>query len=161
MNQPTAKLPTIYVDADACPVAVKDILFRTAIRLEIETIFVANGTVRIPKSPFIKSIAVPHGANLADDRIVELMSAGDLVITNDVPLAARVVSKGGSAIGTRGERFDDDTVHARLATRDLMESFRSAGIDTRGPKPQSGKDIQAFANLLDRTVTRMLKQAQR
>ena len=151
-------VPTIYVDADACPGTVKSILFRTAKRLEMKTVLVANGGMRIPNSPFIDSIIVPHGADAADHRIVELARSGDLVITDDIPLAARVVAKGATAIGFRGQLFDDATVHSKLATRNLMDHLRSAGMETKGPKPLDSKAIQAFANLLDRTVTRMRKQ---
>lgn len=102
-------------------------------------------------------MVVAHGANLADDKIIELMESGQVVVTGDIPLAARVVDKGGIAIGTRGELYDDDSVHERLASRDLMEQFRSAGVDTRGPKPLDPKDVQSFANMLDRTLTKLLK----
>jgi uncharacterized protein YaiI (UPF0178 family) len=148
---------TIWVDADACPVAIKDILYRTARRLNINTVLVANGGMQVPKSNLIRLLTVPQGADVADARIVELMSPGDLVITGDIPLAARVVEKKGLAIGTRGELFDDTSVHARLATRNLMEQFRSAGVETSGPKPLDGKDVQAFANQLDRIVTRLIR----
>ncbi len=97
---------------------------------------------------------------MADNLIIDRMSAGDIVITGDIPLASRVVEKQGIAIGTRGELFDDTNVHGRLATRNLMEQFRAAGVDTSGPKPQSQKDIQTFANQLDRVLTRTLKRWQ-
>lgn len=147
----------IWVDADACPGAVREILFRTARRLEIELILVANTSVRVPVSDRIRVIAVSDGANLADDRIVESMRPGDLVITGDIPLAARVVEKSGIAIGTRGELFDDSSVHGRLAARNLMEHLRSAGTTTHGPAPLSQKDLQTFSNSLDRVLTRLLK----
>lgn len=95
---------------------------------------------------------------MADDKIAEMLAPGDVVITGDIPLAARVVEKSAIAIGVRGELFDDHSVHDRLASRDLMEQFRSAGVDTRGPKPLTQKDIQTFSNLLDRTLTRCLKK---
>lgn len=148
----------IWVDADACPAPIKDILFRTAQRLKIETILVANQAIRIPSSDFIRLILVPHGADVADKKIVELMAAGDVVITGDIPLAAHAVNEGGTAIGPRGEAFDEDTVHGRLASRNLMEHLRSAGMVTSGPKPLTQKDVQTFSNLLDRTLTRRLKR---
>ena len=160
MTQPSpgsAAAFTIWVDADACPVAIKDILYRTARRLKIKTVLVANGGMQVPQSDLISLLTVPQGADVADTRIVELMKPGDIVITGDIPLAARVVEKKGLAIGTRGELFDDATVHGRLATRNLMEQFRSAGVETSGPKPLDGKNVQAFANQLDRIVTRLLK----
>lgn len=147
----------ILVDADACPAAIKDILYRTTQRLKVMLILVANQTMRVPESDLIQVVTVTHGADVADNRIIEMMNAGDVVITGDIPLAARVVEKSGIAIGTRGELFDDSSVHGRLATRNLMEQFRSAGVETSGPKPLSQKDVQAFANLLDRTLTRFLK----
>ena len=145
----------IWVDGDACPAKVKDMVFRTAKRREIQTTLVANQSIRVPKSEFIDSILVPHGADVADKKIVALMRPGDVVITGDIPLAADVVKKGGIAIGTRGELFDESSVQARLATRNLMDQLRSAGMETSGPKPQSQKDVQTFANQLDRTLTRL------
>ncbi len=145
----------IWVDGDACPGAVKEIVFRTAKRREIRTTLIANQSIRVPKSEFIDAILVAHGADIADKKIIELMHQGDVVITGDIPLAASVVGKGGIAIGTRGELFDDSSVQSRLATRNLMDQLRGAGIETSGPKPQSQKDVQAFANQLDRTLTRL------
>jgi len=150
----------IWVDADACPAPIKEILYRTARRLEVELTLVANQSMRVPNSGLIRLITVPEGADVADDRIVGLLSPGDVVITGDIPLAARVVEKSAIAIGVRGELYDDSSVHERLASRDLMEQFRSAGIETRGPSPLTKKDIQTFANLLDRTLTRCLKKSQ-
>ncbi|MDG2221773.1 MAG: YaiI/YqxD family protein [Rubripirellula sp.] len=149
----------IWIDADACPVAIREILFRTAERLRIETTLVANQSIAIVKSEFIRRVTVRDGADIADDRIVELMQPGDLVITGDIPLAARVVEKDGVAISSRGELFDDKSVHERLAARNLMEQFRSAGFETGGPKPLSQKDVQIFANQLDRSLTRLLQRS--
>ncbi len=151
----------IWVDADACPGAIKQILFRTAKRLEIELILVANQSMRVPESNLIRIITVRDGADVADNRIVELMSPGDVIITGDIPLAARVVEASGIAIGTRGELFDAKTVHSRLASRNLMDQLRSAGMETAGPKPLNQKDVQAFANQLDRTLTRLRRQNKR
>lgn len=106
----------------------------------------------------MRSIAVPHGADVADDQIVDLMDSGDVVITADIPLAARVVEKSGTAIGPRGELFDEGTVYSKLASRNLMDQLRSAGMETSGPSPLSQKDVQAFANLLDRTLTRKMRR---
>ena len=162
-NQPAQKTPKlplrIWVDADGCPKVIKDILFRTSKRLQVELILVANQSIRIPTSDLIQIITVRDGADIADRKIVELMQSGDIVITSDIPLAALVVGKGGVAIGTRGELYDDDSVASRLASRNLMEQLRSAGVETSGPNPQSQKDVQTFSNQLDRTLTRMLKQA--
>ena len=156
-TNPSSKMK-IWIDADACPVAIREILFRTAERLRIETTLVANQSIAIAKSAFIRRVTVRDGADMADDRIVELMQRGDLVITNDIPLASRVVEKEGVAISPRGELFDDKSVHERLAARNLMEQFRSAGFETGGPKPLSQKDVQTFANQLDRSLTRMLQR---
>ncbi len=132
-------------------------LFRTGKRLEIEIILVANQSMRAPTSDLIRIITVRDGADIADNTIVEQMVPGDVVITSDIPLAARVVDKGGIAIGTRGEVFDDASVHGRLASRNVMEHLRSAGMETSGPAPICQKDVQTFANSLDRTLTRKLK----
>ena len=147
---------SIWVDADACPTAIKEVLFRAGKRLGIEIVLVANQSLRVPtSSSSIRVITVRDGANIADDTIIEQMQASDIVITSDIPLAARVVEKSGIAIGTRGEVFDDASVHGRLASRNIMEHLRSAGMDTRGPSPLSQKDVQNFANALDRTLTRI------
>ena len=148
---------TIWVDGDACPAAIKELLFRTAKRLQVKMVLVANQSMRTPKSEFVSLLMVPHGADVADNKIVELVQPSDVVITGDIPLASRVVEKSAIAIGTRGELYDDDSVHERLASRDLMEQFRSAGVETSGPRPLSQKDVQAFANLLDRTLTKLLR----
>jgi uncharacterized protein YaiI (UPF0178 family) len=147
----------IWVDADACPNAIKDILFRTSKRLGIPIVLVANQSARAPQSDLISVITVPYGADIADNAIAEKMKSGDVVITGDIPLAARVVEKGGIAIGTRGELYDEKSVHSRLASRNLMEQFRSAGVETSGPKPLSQKDVQTFANQLDRILTKLLR----
>jgi uncharacterized protein YaiI (UPF0178 family) len=147
----------IWIDADACPIPIRDLLFRTGKRLEVETILVANQSIRVPQSKLIRVITVRDGADVADQTIVDQMRAGDLVITADIPLAARVVAKHGIAIGMRGEVFDAVSVQQRLASRNVMEQLRSAGIDTAGPKPLSPKDVQTFANSLDRIMTRLLK----
>lgn len=149
---------SIWIDADACPSEIKEVIFRASKRLNIKVILVANQSVRVPESKLVSAITVRDGADVADDMIVEKMRCGDFVVTGDIPLAARVIEKGGTAIGIRGERFDESSIQSRLATRDLMEQFRAAGMETRGPKPFNQKDVQAFANQLDRLLTRELKQ---
>jgi uncharacterized protein YaiI (UPF0178 family) len=119
---------------------------------------VANQPIAVAPSEFIRRLIVREGADAADDRIVQLMQPGDVVITGDIPLAARVVEKEGVAISPRGELFDDKSVHERLAARNLMEQFRAAGVETSGPKPLSQKNVQTFANQLDRLLTRLLRR---
>lgn len=148
---------TLWIDADACPGAIRAIVFKAARRLEIPTVLVANQSLPVPSGDLFRMVTVPYGADIADNTIVQRMSQGDVVVTGDIPLAARVVEKMGIAIGPRGQVFDDSTVHGKLATRNLMEQFRSAGVQTSGPRPQSQKDVQTFANTLDRTLTKMLK----
>jgi uncharacterized protein YaiI (UPF0178 family) len=148
----------IWVDADACPAPIKEILYRTVRRLQVELTLVANQSMHVPSSQLIRLITVPEGADIADDKIVDLLAPGDVVITGDIPLAARVVAKAAIAIGVRGELFDENSVHDRLASRDLMEQFRSEGIATRGPSPLTKKHLQTFANVLDRTLTRCLRK---
>jgi len=133
----------IWIDADACPVVIKDILYRAAERT------VANQPMTIPKSRFIKSIQVSQGFDVADNEIVARMSSGDLVITSDIPLAADVIEKGGVALSPRGELYTTDNIRARLNMRDFMESLRSSGVDTGGPPALSQSDRKAFANHLD------------
>ncbi|MBL9165619.1 MAG: YaiI/YqxD family protein [Planctomycetaceae bacterium] len=158
MNTPGSNPFQIWVDADACPTPIKEILYRTARRLRVQVTLVANQSMHVPSSQMIRLIIVPDGADVADDRIVEMLSPGDVVITGDIPLAARVVGRSAIAIGVRGELFDERIVHDRLASRDLMEQFRSEGIETRGPSPLAQKHLQTFANVLDRTLTRCLKK---
>ena len=148
---------TIWIDADACPGAIRQIVFKAAKRLEIKTVLVANQSLRVPSSDLFSMVTVPYGADIADKEIVQQMNAGDVVVTGDIPLAALVVEKLGIAIGPRGQVFDDSTVHGKLATRNLMEQFRAAGVQTSGPRPQNQKDVQTFANTLDRTLTKLLK----
>jgi len=147
----------IWVDADACPKAVKEILYRAAERVEIPLILVANRPLRIPRSPYLCVIQVPLGFDEADHRIVELMQAGDLVVTGDIPLAAAVIEKGGHVLGPRGEQFTEENIRERLAMRNLMDELRSTGLDTGGPAALSKSDRQAFANGLDQLLTRHFK----
>lgn len=140
----------IWVDADACPKPIKEILFRAADRVEMPLTLVANRPLQTPKSRYIRSVVVPAGFDIADEAIVEQMRPGDLVITADIPLAAQVIDKGGHALNPRGELYDADNIRERLAMRDLMDELRGSGIDTGGPAPFSQQDRTAFANQLDR-----------
>jgi len=140
----------IWVDADACPKAIKDILFRAAERTGITTILVANQYLQTPPSRYIKSMLVTSGYDVADTEIVKRLSVGDLVITGDIPLAYEVIGKGGHAINPRGERYTQDTIRERLNMRDFMDTLRASGINTGGPSALNSRDIQAFANQLDK-----------
>ncbi|MFC1669914.1 YaiI/YqxD family protein [Spirochaetota bacterium] len=144
----------IYVDADACPSAIKDILVRASARLNLPIIFIANEPVKLPASEHIKSIIVNAGPDIADDKIVELVADGDLVISEDIPLADRVIYKEAFVISTRGELYTKENIKQRLATRDLLNDLRNAGVETGGPAPLSPKDIRLFANQLDRFLTK-------
>jgi len=144
----------IWVDADACPVAIKEILFRAAERTCVQLTLVANQTIRTPPSRYIRSLQVPSGFDVADNEIVKRVEAGDLVITADIPLAAEVIDKGGHALNPRGELYSDDTIGARLNMRDFMDSLRASGIHTGGPPTLSQSDRKAFANNLDRLLTK-------
>jgi len=140
----------IWVDADACPAAVRDILFRAAERTATETILVANQWLRTPPSRHLRSLQVPGGADAADDAIVERLAAGDLVVTQDIPLAARALEAGASAISPRGERFSANDIRERLSVRDFLAELRGAGVQTGGPAALHARDRQAFAAELDR-----------
>ena len=144
----------IWVDADACPVVIKDILFRAAERTGIELTLVANRSVRIPSSPCIQFIRVPSGLDVADNEIVKKLSAGDLVITSDIPLAAEVVEKGGYALNPRGELYSEENIKDRLSLRDFMDTLRASGVDTGGSPALSQSDRKYFANQLDKFLTR-------
>ena len=140
----------ILVDADACPKVIKDILFRVADKRRIHVLLVANQPVATPPSPFIRSLQVLKGFDVADNEIVQRTDAGDLTITADIPLAAEVIAKGGFALNPRGEFYTQDNVRQRLNMRDFMETLRSSGIQTSGPPPLTQQDRQQFANALDR-----------
>ena len=144
----------IWVDADACPHAIKEILFRAAERAQVLTTLVANTPLRIPSSPFIKSIRVAKGFDVADHRIVQQVEPGDLVVTADIPLAAAVVGRGAHALDPRGELYSEDNVRERLAVRNLMQELRSGGDLIAGPAPFAPSDRQLFANHLDHFLTR-------
>ncbi|AJC18159.1 YaiI/YqxD family protein [Pandoraea sputorum] len=147
----------VLVDADACPAVIKDILFRAAKREEMMVTLVANQFLRTPPSPFVRSIQVPSGFDVADARIVEMVEAGDLVITADIPLAAAVIEKGGRALDPRGSWFTHENIKERLSVRDMMDQLRTAGIETGGPAPFSPRDSKAFAGELDRFLARQRK----
>ena len=144
----------IWVDADACPVVIKEILFRAAERMKIEVTLVANQSVQVPKSRYINFIQVGQGFDVADNEIVKRLNSGDLVITSDIPLAADVIDKGGVALSPRGEMYTTDNIRARLNMRDFMESLRSSGVDTGGPATMNQNDRKLFANHLDRLLTK-------
>lgn len=144
----------IWVDADACPVVIKEILFRSAERTKIMTTLVANQFLRTPSSPYIKTMQVPGGFDVADNRIVQELSEGDLVITADIPLAAQVVEKGGHALNPRGELYTAANIKERLAMRNLMEELRGNGVDISGPAAFNLADRQAFAAALDKFIAK-------
>ena len=143
----------IWVDADACPGEVKELLYRAAKRTQIKVTLVANQGLNIPRSEFIDSLLVPSGMNVADRRIVELVCASDLVITADIPLAAMVVAKGARALDPRGDLFTDANIGERLAVRNLFDELRGGGYVGGGPNNFTARDRQAFANQLDRWLT--------
>ncbi len=145
----------IWVDADACPNPIKEILFRAAKRVEILTTFVANQEVQISASPHIKAVQVRSGLDVADQYIVEHLSPGDLVITADIPLAAEAIAKGAVALNPRGEFYSEGNIRERLSLRNFMDELRSGGVDTGGPPAFSQRDRQNFANQLDRFLQRL------
>ena len=144
----------IWVDADACPNVIKDILFRVADRLQIPVTLVANKLLRTPSSRFIKAIQVPAGFDVADREIVLLAQAGDLVVTADIPLAADVIKKGGHALNPRGEFYTRDNIQQHLAMRNFIDELRGSGVETGGPAPFNQGDRHTFANQLDRHLAR-------
>lgn len=148
----------IWVDADACPAVIKDILFRAAERTGLSLTLVANHPLRIPRSPRINFIQVGAGSDVADNEIVKRLSGGDLVITADIPMAAAVIARGGKAINPRGELYSAENIGGRLNMRDFMDGLRSDGVDTGGPPPLGQKDRNAFANNLDTVLTRYLNK---
>ena len=142
----------IWVDADACPGVIKEILYRAAQRVKLPLVLVANQTLSHPRSAFIASVRVAPGFDVADHYIVSQIEPGDLVITSDIPLAAEVLEKGGEAINPRGERYNRETIRERLVMRDFMDLLRGSGEMTGGPPPFGQADRQAFANALDRCL---------
>jgi uncharacterized protein YaiI (UPF0178 family) len=145
----------IWVDADACPTVIKDILLRAADRARIRVTLVANQPIRRAVSPFVHFVLVPAGFNVADARIVELMQPGDLVVTADVPLAASVIEKGGVALDPRGTLYTTENVRERLSLRNFMDELRGSGVNTGGPATLSQRERQLFANQLDRWLKKV------
>lgn len=147
----------IWIDADACPAVIKDILYRAAQRKQVMLTLVANQPLRTPASPYIRSLRVAGGFDVADNKIVELAQAGDLVITADIPLAADVIKKGGYALNPRGDLYTADNIQERLTLRNFLGELRNTGVQTGGPQPLNHSDRQAFANQLDRFLTQYVK----
>ena len=149
---------SIWVDADACPVAVKEMLIRAAKRTGIQVTFVANQNIALPPLKNLKSIQVSSGFDVADNWIVQETQCGDLVITQDIPLADEVITKGAIAIGPRGQKYTRENIKSRLNMRDFMETMRSSGVHSGGPSPLNQQDKQNFANQLDRWLSKNLKR---
>ena len=147
----------IWVDADACPVVIKEILFKAADRTKIITTLVANHYVKTPPSPFINFMQVSAGFDIADDEIVKRVNEGDLVITSDIPLADEVITKNAHALSPRGELYTASNIKSRLNIRDFMDTMRASGVNTGGPAALRQSDRQAFANHLDAILTRYIK----
>ncbi|MEM6998827.1 MAG: YaiI/YqxD family protein [Pseudomonadota bacterium] len=144
----------IWVDADACPVVIKEILFKAAKRTEVEVTLVANQTIPIPTSKFITFLRVAPGFDVADNEIVKRCREGDLVITADIPLAAEIIEKSGHALNPRGEMYSANSIKAKLTIRDFMDTMRSSGVQTGGPSALSQSDRMKFANELDKFLTK-------
>lgn len=145
---------SIWVDADACPRVIRDILCRAAERTGLATIFIANQPIQLPPIPNLRSLQVQAGFDVADDEIVRRVEAGDLVITQDIPLAAEVIEKGATALSPRGEAFNSSNIKARLNMRDFMDTMRASGVHTGGPPALSPADRKAFADQLDRYLAK-------
>ena len=143
----------IWVDADACPVVIRDILYRAAERIGVTVTLVANQSIKTPPSRYIKMIRVSQGFDVADNEIVKRLNPGDLAITSDIPLAAEVIDKGGKALNPRGELYTPENIKNRLTMRDLMDSLRSSGIDTGGPPALNQNDRKSFADQLDKILS--------
>jgi uncharacterized protein YaiI (UPF0178 family) len=144
----------IWVDADACPNLIKEILFRAVQRLGVETVLVANRLIAHPPSPYISAVQVESGFDVADNEILKRCNNGDLVITSDIPLAAEIIANGGHALNPRGEMYDRATIRAKLNMRDFMDTMRSSGIHGGGQPPLGDKEKMAFANALDRFLAK-------
>lgn len=145
----------IWVDADACPLVIKEILYRAAERRRLSMTLVANKPLRTPRSKFVRAIQVARGFDVADAEIIERIEAGDLVITADIPLAAAVIERGGHALNPRGEFYTPDNIRERLAMRDLLEKLRESGVQTGGPAALDQTDRKRFADALDRFLARV------
>ena len=144
----------IWIDADACPVVIKEILFKAADRCQVQLTLVANQALATPPSAFIKAIQVSSGFDVADDEIVKRLNSGDLVITSDIPLAADAIAKGAIALSPRGEMLTESNIRSRLTMRDFLDTMRSSGLDTGGPAALSQNDRKKFADQLDRWLTK-------
>jgi len=144
----------IWVDADACPKVIKEILYRVADRVRIVVTFLANRALRVPESDYIKSIQVAQGFDVADNHIVQMLNKGDLVITADIPLAAEVIREGGHALDPRGDFYTEENIQGRLSIRNFMDELRSGGVETGGPSSFKMKDRHRFANQLDQFLTK-------
>ena len=147
----------IWVDADACPGVIKEILFRAAERTQIQTTLIANHAMRVPRSPFINLYQVNKGFDVADDEILKRLNSGDLVISSDIPLAAEAIEKGATVLSPRGELYTVTNIKARLTMRDFMDNLRSSGIDTGGPPALNQADRKTFADQLDKILTQQAK----
>ncbi|OBU11196.1 YaiI/YqxD family protein [Morganella psychrotolerans] len=148
----------IWVDADACPKVIKEILYRAADREKIEITFVANQRLVVPASPFLRTLQVSAGFDVADNEIVCRVQPDELVITADIPLAAEVLEKGGVALNPRGERYSNATIRERLTMRDFMDTMRASGVQTGGPATMNQRDRQQFANELDKWLLQRKKR---
>jgi len=148
----------IWVDADACPVVIKEILFKAADRTKITTTLVANHNIKIPPSRYISFMQVSAGFDIADDEIVKRVNEGDLVITSDIPLADEVITKKAYALSPRGELYTASNIKSRLNIRDFMDTMRASGVHTGGPATLNQSDRQAFANHLDSILTKYIKK---
>ncbi len=149
----------IWIDADACPNMVKEIIFKASFRLKIDVTLVANSYLQIPQAPNINLIQVDKGADVADFYIVEHLDEKDLIVTADIPLAALVVEKNATAINPRGEIYTEENIRERLSVRDFMQELRDGGVNTGGPPLLDNKAKEKFANAFDRIITKMLREA--
>lgn len=152
-------VPQIWVDADACPGPIKEILFRAAERAQVMVTLVANQMLRTPSTRWVRAIQVAGGFDVADNEIVQRLAAGDLVVTQDIPLAAQAIDKGALALHPRGELYTRETIAQRLSMRNFMDELRGAGVDTGGPAAFHARDRQAFANQLDRWLQQRPRSA--
>lgn len=151
----TESRPILWVDADACPKSVKEIIYRASFRLQLQVLIVANSYMQVPPGTLVRSIQVDAGADEADNYIVQEVRPQDIVITADIPLAARVVEKGSVAIDHRGDRYTEDNVRERLSMRDFMKDVRDSGVITGGPAPFGPKDVERFANSLNMLLSKI------
>ena len=150
----TSKRARLWVDADACPVVIKEILFKAAARTGIELTLVANHSMRVPNAPNIRMLSVSPGFDVADNEIVKRIEPGDLVVTADIPLAAEVIARGAAALNPRGEMYTADSIRGRLNMRDFLDTLRASGIDTGGPSALGAAERKSFGDQLDRWLTR-------